>query len=358
MKFFKNFDFIILLVVIIIGLFSLTMIWSLTPNLFGQQLTFFLVGLTFFFIISGLDIRIYSNLAWFLYFFSLALLLSTFVLGEVTRGSTRWIQVGSLTLQTSEMVKPLLVLFFASLFSRWEEIKVSYLVLILPLLLVPLFLVFKQPDLGSSLVIVAVLVGIIIGCGVSRSKVLLGILGVALLAPVIWFSLHDYQKVRITSFLNPYSDPMGSGYHLIQSVITVGSGQVFGRGLGRGTQSHLAFLPERHTDFIFASLTEELGFVGGSILLVLYFFLLWRILIQGQDSSSKFGLLICTGVFSMLSFQVLVNLGMNMGLLPITGITLPLVSYGGSSILSVLISLGLVQAVAKGKKRQQMIEIR
>ena len=358
MKFFRNFDFIVLFAVFIIVIFGLVMIWSLTPLLFPQQLLFCVVGFVFFFTFSRIDFRVFQSLSKFLYLGSILFLISTFVFGEVTRGSTRWIQIGNFTIQPSELVKPFLVLFFASLFADQEETKRSFLVKGLIFLFFPLFFVFKQPDLGSTLVIFMLFVGMVIGLGLARRQIISIAAASLLIVPTFWFFLKDYQRNRILSFLDPYLDPLGSGYNLIQAVITVGSGQIFGRGLGRGTQSHLFFLPERHTDFIFASFSEEFGFVGAAVLIVLYFIILYRILTIAKNSSSLFGSFIAIGVFSMLSFQIFVNIGMNLGILPITGITLPLVSYGGSSILATMISLGLVEAVANFRKSDDTLEIR
>ena len=358
MKFFARFDFQILLAVLIISILGLSIIWSLESSLFTQQLIFFVIGLFFFFLFTKLDFRIFENLSWFLYGGSLVFLILTFLFGQVTRGSIRWIKILDFTIQPSEIVKPFLVLFFASLLSKDEKLPLSKILGVLLFLFIPLIFIFKQPDLGSTLVVLASFFGILLASGISLSYILAGFLALVVFSPIVWFFLKSYQKVRILSFLNPYSDPLSSGYHLIQSVITVGSGEIFGRGLGRGTQSHLAFLPEHHTDFIFASLSEELGFLGAILLIFCYFVILSRILKIAQTSPSTFGSLACFGIFSLLSFQIFVNIGMNMGLLPITGITLPLVSYGGSSILATMISLGIVESIACFKKPEETIEIK
>lgn len=358
MRFFKNFDFSIVFIIALIAMFGLMIIWSVAPGLFTAQLTSFLLGLILFFVVSGIDIRIFQNVNLILYLVSLLLLIVTYLIGDITRGSTRWIQIGGLTLQSSEIVKPMLILFLASFISKFEDIKIMKFVPLTFILAVPAFLIFKQPDLGSSLVIMAIYAGMILGSGISYKQIGVGLAVVLGIIPVFWLALHDYQKDRILSFLNPNLDPLGTGYNLIQAMITVGSGQLFGMGLGKGTQSHLAFLPERQTDFIFASFTEEFGFVGAAILLVLYILLLYRILTHAQNSTSKFGTFICLGVFSMICFQVFVNVGMNMGILPITGITLPFVSYGGSSVLALMISLGLVEGVAKSENNQRALEIK
>jgi len=216
-------------------------------------------------------------------------------------------------------------------------------------------LIFLQPDLGSSLVVFIFWLGIAFAAGIPKRLIAgLGLVAAALF-PLSWLILKQYQKERIFSFLNPFSDPLGSGYNMIQAMVAVGSGQWLGRGLGRGTQSHLMFLPERHSDFIFASLAEELGFLGGFLLIIVYAFLLWRLLKIASQAKEKYGVLICLGVFSMIFVQVLINIGMNLGLVPVTGITLPLISSGGSSLLATVISLGIVQNIARVKNESQSL---
>ena len=226
------------------------------------------------------------------------------------------------------------------------------------LLLLPVLLIFKQPDLGSALVVLVFGLSIMFAKGIKKIYFIAGAVFLLLFLPLSWGLLKPYQQQRIFSFLNPQHDPLGSGYHLIQAQIAVGSGLFLGRGLGRGSQSQLQFLPERHSDFIFASLSEELGFLGASFLLLAFFFLLQQIFKISQKSQTEFGALVCLGSGVLLFFQTGVNVGMNLGIMPITGITLPLVSYGGSSLLSTSIILGLIQAAAKNLKRDSMIEIK
>ena len=225
-------------------------------------------------------------------------------------------------------------------------------------MLLPALLIFFQPDLGSSLVLLFSWLGILIGAGFDWRLAVLG--GATLLSSpfLFWRFLQDYQQQRILSFLNPTSDPLGAGYNLIQATVAVGSGQFLGRGLGRGTQSHLRFLPERHTDFIFASLAEELGFLGSAVLIFALVVLLWRILVIAQKSRDQFGFLISLGIFSLIFTQTFINIGINLGILPITGITLPLVSYGGSSLLAISICLGIIQNINQHAKKTPIIEIR
>lgn len=351
-NFFKNFDFLILLPILVLAGFSLTIIWSVKPDLVSSQILFFLLGLALFFLFSQIDYRIFARFFWFFYLLSLLLLFLT-LLEPQTRGAVRWLEIFGFRFQPSEIAKPLLLVFFASALSKIPIKNLNFLILKnLLFLSLPLILVFKQPDLGNTLIFLLMFFGITFGAGLSPILTLgaLGFLGLSL--PFIWSNLATYQKQRIFSFLNPQADPLGSGYNLLQSMITVGSGQFFGRGLGWGTQSHLLFLPERHTDFIFASLAEELGFFGSLILLGAYALLLARILKIATRLEDKFGILICFGSFSLLLGQIFINLGMNLGLLPITGITLPLVSYGGSSIVGTMIILGIVASVAQTVKKE------
>ncbi len=218
-------------------------------------------------------------------------------------------------------------------------------------------MVFRQPDLGSALVVASLYLGIVFSAGIPLKFLSLGLISTGISLPIFWHFLKDYQRVRLTNFINPLTDPLKGGYHLLQSIIAVGSGQFLGRGLGQGTQSQLRFLPESHTDFIFASLGEELGFLGTSLLICLYGLMFLGILRAAKKSPDQFGQLVCVGVFSMFLFQVFINIGMNIGLVPITGITLPFISFGGSSLLSSLICLGLVISVSLRGLSQEMFEI-
>lgn len=356
MKLFKGFDLLIPLTIFIIGVLGLALMWSLTPNLFFQQASFFILGFGFLFIFSQIDFRVYQNFRWFIYIGVIFFLLITFILGEMTRGSIRWIQLGPFTMQPSEIVKPFLLAFFAFWFAE-RQVKFKGLILGGFLFLLPVLLVFRQPDLGSTLVLIASFLGMLLTLELPLFIILSGLGFLALGLPAAWVFLAEYQKQRIFTFLNPNSDPLGSGYSIIQSVISVGSGEFFGRGLGRGTQSHLDFLPERHTDFIFASFTEELGFAGAILILILYLFLLWRILQIAKRTKSGYAQIFIFGVFAMLLFQIFVNIGMNLGVVPVTGITLPFMSYGGSSILTTMIILGMVESIARSQKSGEAMEI-
>ena len=346
-KLFSNFDWGILASLIILLILGLAMIRSVIPSFFPHQLIYALLGLVVFFLFSQIDYRIFPRLKNVFYFACLVGLVLTFIFGAVTRGSIRWIQIGGFTFQPSELVKPFLILSFASFLLSRPITNYQSLITNFSLLILPAFLIFGQPDLGSSLVVVLFWLGMAFAAGVPWR--LVGVVGIltAIFLPIGWLSLHSYQKIRVLTFLRPFSDPLGAGYNMIQAMIAVGSGQIFGRRLGWGTQSHLRFLPERHTDFIFASLSEELGFLGALFLILTYAFLLWRILRIAGKTKEKFGFLVCLGVFGMLFVQIFINIGMNLGLVPITGITLPLISYGGSSLVATMISLGIVENIAR-----------
>ncbi|MCJ7827715.1 rod shape-determining protein RodA, partial [Patescibacteria group bacterium] len=242
--------------------------------------------------------------------------------------------------------------FFSQQKSTWRNVGISLL-----LISVPAGLVFVQPDLGSALLFSFVwLAGVFLWLD-KKKLVLLG-LGIGLTATLGWGVLRDYQKDRFESFLHPASDPLGTGYHLIQAKIAAGSGKLFGRGLLRGTQSHLRFLPERHSDFIFASLAEELGFFGSFLVLGIYFSILAQIFKAAKRAKDPFGMYLCLGVFGMIFSQVVVNIGMNIGLLPITGITLPFLSTGGSSIIALMIGLGLVESTCVQSETEGYLQIK
>lgn len=347
--------FFCILLLLTIGLVAVS---SLARDLFFQQFFHVLIGLFFFFLIGKIDYHLYSQSKWWIFIGAIIFLFSTFVFGAVTRGSIRWIRILGLTLQPSELIKPLIVVFFASLFLGFKQLSLTNLAKATVLIIIPAILVFLQPDLGSSLVVLLSWLGIVLAAGLSLKVAFVTLVILVAGLPFSWRLLRPYQQQRIFSFLNPMADPLGAGYNLIQSVVAVGAGQLFGRGLGKGTQAQLMFLPERYSDFIFASIAEEFGFLGGIVLIILIGFLLWQILEIAQSSRDKLGFLISLGIFSLLAGQSLINMGMNLGLLPITGVTLPLISYGGSSLVATLASLGIVNNISQQRKRQSVIEIK
>jgi len=279
-------------------------------------------------------------------------LLGVFVFGEPIRGAASWIKIGIFNIEPVEFAKLVMILILAQYFSlrHIELYRIRHIIASGIYIGVPAILVFFQPDFGSAMVLVFLWIATMIIAGIKIHQLIaLFLIGVILLS-VAWLGLlKDYQKDRIISFLNPYVDPQGSSYQRIQSVIAVGAGQFWGRGLGQGSQSQLDFLPEQHTDFIFASIAEEWGFVGVLILFIFFFLLFWRIIKIALKAENNFARLFCVGALIVFLFQVFVNIGMNLGILPIAGISLPLVSYGGSNLLISFITLGIIQSIAVRK---------
>ncbi len=331
--------------ILLIIFFGVTVIYSSSPPLAIQQALYGVAGLIGYFFLRRFDYRSLTPLLKYMYGLIILLLIITLIIGFESRGSVRWIPLGLFNFQPSEFAKIVIILclsqFWTTHMPTWKNIGKS-LVILAPMAL----LIFRQPDLGTMLTVVFIWIVLLLASHISMWKVsflgLLGLIGI----PTTWLFLHDYQKQRIYSFISPSADPQGIGFHVIQSMIAVGSGQLMGRGLGRGTQSRLQFLPEFRTDFIFAFIAEELGLIGSLLVIVLYgaiFYFMFRLLGRIGD---RFGELIVIGVFAMMFFQITVNIGMNIGVLPITGITLPFLSYGGSSMITTLISFGLVASVA------------
>ncbi len=350
----KNFfpDFLLTIPTFLLISLGVLVIYSSDPRLAIQQSILALIGFLIYFFLSYFDFEFLGQYIDYLYIFILLLLIIVFIIGIETRGSIRWISIGFLQIQPSELAKPIIILFLAKFWDNhkttWKNIIKSFLY-ILPLII----LIFKQPDLGTTLTIVCIWIIMLFGANISFLKIALMSFGVMLLTPIFWFFLKDYQKERIITFLSPTADPLGMGYNVIQSMIAVGSGQFFGRGLGRGTQSRLQFLPEFRTDFIFASIAEELGFLGSLIVLTLYGTIFFRALKIMSGIKSRFKSLTIIGVIGMLFFQFAVNIGMNIGIIPVTGITLPLLSYGGSSLLATLISLSFIASAARFSPKQK-----
>jgi rod shape determining protein RodA len=319
-------------------------------NATKSQLQWFLIGSAAFIVFATIDYNKLREWTWVLYVGMIIALVGVFFTGK-THSVHRWYQLPiiGIMFQPSEFAK-LIVVITISWFLERRKAKVDHIstALLTGIIVgVPFILILKQPDLGTALVVGAGFIGIL-----SRwipikywflSLVVAGILSV----PIYKYVLHDYQRSRLMTFVNPYTDPLNNGYHVIQSTIAFGSGGLWGKGLGHGTQSQLCFLPEHHTDFIFASLGEELGAVGSALVLVLYSLLLYRIYAILSVCVDETSTLFCLGVFVMLVFQIAVNIGMNIGIAPVTGVTLPFLSYGGSSMLSISACLGLVAAMRK-----------
>lgn len=327
-----------LLLVLVLGLIT---IWSTVPELFSAQLLFVIAGIIIIFFLQKIDSRTFFSFSTGLYILSIFLLILTMLIGPTIRGSVRWIDLGLFNLQTSEIIKPLLAIFYAYYLSTHKLDKWKDFLKFLFLSLIPVIFVVIQPDLGSALTLMALSLALLIFTGQIKKLIILGVIFFIIAIPLESSFLKPYQRQRIESFINPYKDPQGAGYNVIQATIAVGSGGFFGKGVKLGTQSHLNFLPERHTDFVFASFVEEFGLVGASFLLGAYFLIFRTCLNTGKVLRDKKTSLLSLSVFAIITFQTVINIGMNLGVMPVTGITLPLFSYGGSSLLSFAILIGL-----------------
>jgi rod shape determining protein RodA len=298
--------------------------------------------------VALIDIRLWFRWTWFIYFGALALLVAVEVMGTIGMGAQRWIDLKVIQLQPSEVMKVAIVLALARYFHGVSEEEISRPTRLIPPLLAiaaPVGLVLSQPDLGTALMLLMVAGAIFFAAGVRLWKfaVVTGVGGAAI--PVAWQFLHDYQKQRVLTFLNPESDPLGSGYHIMQSKIALGAGGMFGKGFLQGSQSHLNFLPEKQTDFIFTMMAEELGMLGGLALLGLYAIVLIYGFAISLRARNHFGRLLALGLTANMFLYVFINIAMVMGLIPVVGVPLPLISYGGTAMLAVMISLGLTMSV-------------
>lgn len=346
------------LVVGILGLcgFGLLMIYSATFGMeketgdvfffFKRQLSWIILGLTAMVLLIFFDYTRLRGYIFPIYITVVFLLLLVLFVGGKEVGAQRWISIGAFQLQPSEFTKVALIVCLAGILSARDEDVPTYkrLLYLFGLLSLPLFLVFLQPDLGTALVLLIILMGILLASGISwRYYIAIVLAGVILCLIILQVGvLKDYQIKRLVVFINPDIDPLGAGYNLLQSKIAIGSGRLAGKGLFSGTQTNLNFLPTRHTDFIFSVVGEELGFLGAALLLGLFSLVVWRGIRVAALSRNLFGALVAIGVITMWAFQILVNVGMTMGIMPITGIPLPFVSYGGSAMLANLLSAGLL----------------
>ena len=354
---FLNIDWRLLAPAIVLVTFSLTILYSIDVSLFKNQLIFFIIGIFAFIFFSQTNYRTVKLYSLPIYIISIILLTVLLIIGIETRGSIRWLEVFGYGVQFSEILKPFLAISFAYFLSSRCSYSLKNLFLVGCLLMPIVLLVFLQPDLGSALIYVFAAIMTLVVFGFPFRFFFLGLIILSVLSPIFWKFLHVYQKQRIMTFLNP-SDPLGLSYNAIQSVIAVGSGMLLGRGLGLGTQSGLRFLPERHTDFIFATLSEQLGMIGAILVIVAFLFLLFKIYVIFKEQDDLFCKTYSVIVFSLIFLQFFINIGMNIGIIPIVGITLPFVSYGGSSLLSNFILLGILSAMNKRESSHKVLEIK
>lgn len=357
-KFLTKVDLTLLLASLILLFLGLTVLYTSslanpTLSIFWRQTIFAVGGLVAFGVTSSYSYHTLAKRNKIWYLVVLFLLVFVLVFGREIRGSSRWIDLGFFRLQPAEFVKIFVIVglarwlyLFRGGINSWKSIFQTALFAGIPALLV-----LVEPDLGSAISLGVIWFGVLIVSPIKKQRLAV-VVGVGLLMIFLaWqFGLQDYQKNRIETFINPNLDPQGQGYNLRQALIAVGSGQFLGRGLGQGLQSQLRFLPERQTDFIFATLSEELGFVGSAGVVVLFFLILSRLLIIARNARDDLGKYIAYGIFFIIFFQFFVNIGMNIGIMPVTGIPLPLLSYGGSSMLVTWILLGIAQNIAVQSK--------
>lgn len=359
-------DYVLLGALFLLAVISLLILFSITWKgqlgfdgsiIFKKQLVFFGVGFLLLFVFSFIDYRILYNYNKFFYFLTFILLVTLLIVGERTRGAVSWFRFGSFGFEPVELAKLAVIITMAKYLDVYAHrlYNLKYIIISLIPILILMGLTFVQPDLGSFLVIGVIWIGMIIVSGIKKKHLLLIFLVIAIFTSFAWgYILKDYQKTRIVSFINPDKDPLGTGYNLLQSIITVGSGGVWGHGLGQGSQSQLRFLPEGHTDFIFAVIAQDWGFFGVVLLVSIFTVLLYRIIKITVSSKNYFGRMIGVGCVLMILFQLLVNIGMNIGILPITGIPLPFVSYGGSALLVLFVLMGIVESVNVNNKFKEL----
>ncbi|OGK32021.1 hypothetical protein A3B02_01665 [Candidatus Roizmanbacteria bacterium RIFCSPLOWO2_01_FULL_42_14] len=329
-----------------IQIFGLANILGIRPDLLKNYLLFIVLGWIAFALFARIKVPFVEQNYKLLYSLFIILLVITLLLVDPVRGSRRWIDLPFFRFQTSEFFKPFFLVTLASVLGSANRFTPRKLLISLGLCFIPFLLIFIQPDLSTALILLVSCMVMLYFSGLSTQLVIRAGLYLSAGIPLLWFFLKDYQKLRIIGFINPNTDPQGITYNLNQAIISIGSGGFLGKGMGLGTQARFRFLPEFHTDFAFASLTEQFGFIGGLTLLILFAIisvrLLRKIMIQKPQS---FEYLFLIGVLVLLLLEVTINVGMNMGLLPVTGIALPFISYGGSSVISTMIILGMVSVL-------------
>lgn len=357
----RDFDFLLLLSTLLLIGFGVAVIGAVsgpatawTNNFAVRQIIAAVIGLSLMGVLTVLNYRLLASLAIPVYVLNLVLLLLVARFGLTAGGSTRWFEIGPFLLQPSQFAQFFMVLSLATLLRHWEEEmrRPLYLLGTLAVIGVPTVLIYKQPDLGTALVFAFLWLVMIIASKADRRHLLLLLV---LSVPAGWlgwtYFAEDYQRERFTIFLHPESEPAGQGYNIIQARIAIGAGGLIGQGLAGGSQTQLNYLRVQNIDFIFASASEQFGFIGSMALFLLYIVLIWRCLSIAGQSPDSFGTYLCIGVAAVYFFEAFVNIGMNMAIMPVTGIPLPLISYGGSSVIVLLAMQGLVQSVALRRRK-------
>jgi rod shape determining protein RodA len=351
-RIFNYFDWILLAFVLCVCAMGILNIYSTgfsaaegqTP-FYLKQLQWIVFGLMFMVFIFFIDYRVIAEYAYIIYGVAVTLLVLVFIVGSASHGARRWLGGGFLAVQPSELMKVVIIITLARYFDNHksnEPYKLKELFIPLLIVAVPFLLILKQPDLGTALILIVIFVSLVFFMGVDRKSLIFVLISGLVLIPTTWFFLKDYQRERLITFLDPESDPLGSGYHIIQSMIAIGSGEIFGKGFLSGSQTQLKFLPEQQTDFVFSVFAEEWGFIGSFLLIAMFIvIILWglKIALQARD---LLGTIIAFGVTALISWEVFINIGMVLGILPVVGIPLPFFSYGGSAMLSLMAAIGLL----------------
>ncbi len=350
---FKKISLYPIMIILMLLCISLLEMYSLsagqvTPRFINHVVHIFF-GVCALVITFAIPTKFWKRYTYCIYSASLILLIAVSVFGKTVMGAKRWLTIGVITLQPSEMMRLALIMALSKYFSNitLPDVRCTrYIIGSLVLLSLPVIFVLKQPDLGSAVLLIFVYIAMLFIVGVQLWKFLIPFLGVLIATPFIWMSLHDYQKNRILMFLNPETDPNGAGYHIIQSKIALGAGGIFGLGFCNGTQCQLSFLPEKYTDFIFSAIGEEFGFIGCFTVVILYILLLgynYKISLQTKDKFLKY---LVFGINAMLFFYILINISMVCGIVPVVGVPLPFLSYGGTSLITLMFCEGLILSIA------------
>lgn len=356
-RLFTNIDWMLVGLVVVICLLGILNIYSATTpykivgaSYYIKQFYWMLFGMFVALVVCSIDYHILEDFSYWFYGFLIVLLLAVLIVGRRSMGATRWLNLGFFNIQPSELMKIVIIITFARFFNNFHAIgglSVKDMLFPLGILLVPALLIMKQPDLGTATLVLLIALSMTIYVGLRWTAIVTFIL---VTIPIAWLGwaklLHPYQKNRILDFLNPERSRLGSGYHIIQSKIAVGSGGIIGKGFVKGTQSQLRFLPEQHTDFAFSVFAEEWGFIGCLVLIVLYLSLVVWGLNIARRCNDRFGGLLAMGVTAMLFWHIVINMGMVMGMFPVVGVPLPFFSYGGTSMITSMVGIGILQNIS------------
>lgn len=348
----KTIDWVLYLLVLLLIIVGILVIYSISydssgGNIFRDQIIFAIIGTIMMVIFTFLDYRSLKGLSIYLYLIGLVLLVLVYIFGKVTGGASRWLDLKFIQLQPSEIFKFILIITMASYLSNHQrDFSFRHFIASLLIIVMPIILVLIQPDFGTALILLIIGLSMLLASQIKKIYLFLLVILIAIFTPLTWFFiLKDYQKIRLITFLNPKDDPFGAGYNVLQSSITVGSGMLYGRGFGKGFQSQLKFLPASHTDFIFAVFAEEFGFIGALIIILFFVILVIKIIQIAKIAADNFGMLFTVGVATLFIFQVLINIGMNIGIMPVTGIPLPFISSGGSALITNMVLIGILQSI-------------